>query len=110
MLTFSDLMRGHLTAEILCYRRGTIVRRLTVKGDTVNMDAITESIDIPLTTPIAYEPWFMDRGSMLFNGNLKLCTEGDTIRFPDGQTFWVGPDSIEEREDEGTSDAGERCY
>lgn len=110
MMTFADLLRGYVSAEILSFRNGTVVRRLIVKGDVVTVDAITQAVDVPLTTPITYEPWFMDRGSMLFGQYYKLCTETDTIRFPDGQTFWVGPDSIEEREDEGTSDAGERCY
>ena len=122
-MKFSDLMRGNLTAEILCYRKGTVVRRLTVNGDTVTVNALTQTTDVPLTTPITYEPWWMDRGSMLFllpatssivRGEStpfgKLCTEGDSIRFPDGQEFGVYPVEDAEHEDEGTSDAGERCY
>ena len=54
-----------------------------------------ESTDIPLETTLWYEPWFMDRGSLLFScpesGRAKICTEADVIRFPDGVEDSVMP-------------------
>lgn len=92
MKTFADLMNGHKGAEIRCLYSGKLVRRLTVNGDTLRFDAMTVAIDIPLSTPISYEPWVFDRGSLLFSvPNLpdglkvaKLCGEHDPITFDDG--------------------------
>ena len=86
--TFADLMAGHETAEILCAVHGEVVRRLRVAGGHVEVTPLEgPSITVPSWTPITYEPWFMDRGSMLFQaegGQAKICTEGDLVRFPDG--------------------------
>jgi len=96
--SFRDLMAGYDYAEIVCRYKKTVVRKLTVNGDMVNMDAITEAVEVPLDTPVEYEPWFMDRGSMLFRAEghdvpLKLCTEADEVRYPDGSEGWVNPAS-----------------
>lgn len=87
-MTFRDFMKGHTSCEIRCLYRGDVVRRLTVNGDTLHLDAISEAIDLPLTTAIVYEAWTFDRGSLLFAlpgaPLLKLCTEFDRIVFDDG--------------------------
>ncbi len=61
---------------------------------------------LPLDTPITYEPWMMDRGSLLFASaavlnrevlpaslpdELKICGEGDSITFADGSSDTVLP-------------------
>lgn len=86
--SFSDLMDGHESAEIVCAIKGQVVRRLKVVGDDVLIDPMEgPEISIPLSTPIYYEAWVMDRGSLLFQlpegipG--KICTELDLIRFED---------------------------
>ena len=92
MKTFADLMNGHHGAEIRCLYSGRLVRRLTVKGDGLTFDAMSVAIDIPLDTPITFEPWVFDRGSLLFSvPNMpdgltvaKLCGEHDPITFDDG--------------------------
>jgi len=88
--TLKELMAGNDYAEILCLYKGEVVRKLTVNGDTLHVDALTESVDLPLDTPVIHDPWFMDRGNMLVNG-LKLCTEADKIRYPDGTVDSVHP-------------------
>ncbi len=93
--TFADLMGKHQTAEIFCGVRGELVRRLKVEGDRVVIDAMQPPIvSVPLRAQITYQPWFMDRGSLLFtckelNGKGKICTEGDTIRYPDGTEYTI---------------------
>lgn len=87
--TLATLMQGHATAEVVCPIKGTVVRRLTVVGDQLEIDAITAAITLPLSATVYYEPWTMDRGSMLLEQpvgdiSVKLCTEFDIIRFPDG--------------------------
>lgn len=82
--SFKDVMAGRNYAEILCAVKGTVVRKLTLKDGVVRLDAITASIDVPVDTEVVFAPWCMDRGSLLFNGNLKLCTELDKVRYPDG--------------------------
>lgn len=95
--TLRDIMAGHQTAEILNLFNGQVVRRLTVKGDVVGIDFLTETVDFPLDTAVLYQPWTMDRGSMLIecsltpDGYAKLCTELDPIRFPDGTQREVLP-------------------
>jgi hypothetical protein len=93
---FADLMHGHASAEIINPRNGQVVRRLTVRASgVVHVDAFSETVDVDPDTAIVYEPWFMDRGSLLFNtGTLvdaKICTELDIIQFPDGTQFEVVP-------------------
>lgn len=86
-MTFKDLMGGHPFAEIACAYTGMVVRRLVVIDDRVDIDALTEQVGVALDTEIRFEPWFMDRGSLVFRlelGTGKLCTDGDVIRFDDG--------------------------
>ena len=97
---FGDLMQGYSYAEIINLLHGNVVRKLSVVGNQVQVDALEPPILIlPLNTPIIYEPWFMDRGSLLFNspelpGRGKICTELDIIRFPDGIEATIHPGNI----------------
>lgn len=95
--TFADLMAGRGRAEICCLYTRKVVRVLTVVDGQVHVDFTNgESTDIPLETTIWYEPWFMDRGSLLFScreaSQAKICTEADVIRFPDGAEDSITPD------------------
>lgn len=98
-MTFRSVMGNHKSAEVFCLYRGELVRRLTVDGDVLHFDAITEACDIPLDTEIKYEPWCMDRGSLVFSAPglphgitvAKFCTEHDVIKFDDGTTGHVDP-------------------
>lgn len=36
-------------------------------------------LTVPLDTKITYDPWFMDRGSMNFDTDKKICTEYDVL-------------------------------
>ena len=91
--SFADVMGGYASAEIVCAMKGTVVRTLTATGcGTVNVECPNgESVEVSINTPLAYEPWFMDRGSILFNGSLKLCTELDRVRYPDGTEATISP-------------------
>jgi len=101
---FKDLMGGHESAEIVCIVKKEVMRKLSVAGDTVHIEAGFHKVDIPLNTPVHYEAWPLDRGNLLFwheaggNGKeieLKLCTEVDKVRYPDGTEDAVYPaDSI----------------
>lgn len=89
MKTFRELMGGHKSCEIRCAYTGYLARKLTVNGDMVHLDAITESIDVPLDTEITYKPWVMDRGELMFTlphvpHPLKVCGEFDLITYEDG--------------------------
>ncbi len=83
-------MTGHTAATIRCAYIGSVVRRLAVFEDVVEMHcADGAAIGIPLDTPIRYEAWFMDRGSLTFTTDelpevCKLCTEADAVTFEDG--------------------------
>ena len=95
-LTFRDLMAGHPSAEIDCLVKNALARRLTVEGDTVVVDALAGlKAVVTLDTDIRYEPWLMDRGSLLFScpqlpdQDAKLCSEYDIVRYPDGTTASV---------------------
>ena len=100
MLTFRTLMNGHTTAEIRCLYTGNLARRLTVKGDVVEVDAMTVKVDVRIDTAIVLHPWNFDRGDMMFySPNLpagmtvaKLCGEHDPIRFEDGTESFVDPE------------------
>lgn len=81
--TIRDLLDGALDAEIVNPLGGNVVRVLHVLDEYVSIDAGGDKITVPLDTPLIYEPWFMDRGSILFDSNrgrLKLCTELDILR------------------------------
>jgi len=84
MMTFRTLMAGHKSCEIRCAYTGHLARKLTVNGDTLHLDAITESIDVPLDTEITYKPWVMDRGELMFLDKFKVCGEYDKITYDDG--------------------------
>jgi len=93
-------MQGHGAAEIICPIRWEVVRRLTLLSDgRVGVDALTDSVIVPLSTPITYEPWVFDRGSLMFavppevvpGGQAKLCTEADIVQYPDGSEYLVMP-------------------
>lgn len=106
--SFEDLMQGHDQARIKCLMSGVVVRTLTLidlieagltkvvkiefPGGLPNAEHI-----VPLDTKIVYEPWAMDRGSLLFGDNkqFKICTEGDIVHFPgDSHCFWPRTMSI----------------
>jgi len=101
MMTFETLMAGRKSAEIRCPYRGEVVRRLTVKGDTIEIDAMTETVEVRIRTAIVLHPVFWDRGNLMFyvpdykgdpNGLVaKLCTEADEITFDDGTKDHVVP-------------------
>ena len=89
--SFAELMNGHQSAEIVCAIKKSVVRRLKVDADGVHIDPLEGPvIVVPMDTPIVHEPWFMDRGNMLFSceefpdDSAKICTELDVVRFPDG--------------------------
>ena len=93
--TFRDLMDGASYAEII-NSRGDVVRKLSLtEGGNVLVDALTVKVVVEIDAPLYYEPWFMDRGSLLFSapsiGQAKLCTEGDIIRYDDGSKLYVEP-------------------
>ena len=97
--SFADVMGGYDSAEIICAMKGTVVRTLTKVTDgerpfntTIHMACPNgDAVDVEPETPLVYEPWFMDRGSILFNGSLKLCTELDRVRYPDGTEATISP-------------------
>lgn len=118
---FAQLMSGEPRAEIRCLYTGKLVRVLTVSPDsrTVEIDAQDGGrtvVTVPITTPITYEPWAMDRGNMLFPAAavidpppaiadlvandprqvLKICGEGDPIAYASGETATVNPDHLSE--------------
>jgi hypothetical protein len=96
---FRDLMNGHASAEIINLYGGNVVRKLTVNGDRVTIDALVPPVvSVNLETEIVYQPWFMDRGSLLFKCSgipelAKICTEFDEIRYPDGSVYEIRQDA-----------------
>lgn len=95
--TFRDLMGKHKSAEIRCLYTGNLVRRLTLDGDKVIIDALQPPIlSVPLDAIIVYSPWVMDRGNMLFRHDempgqdLKICGEDDRITYEDGSQDRIG--------------------
>ena len=82
--TIRDLLGGAARAEIINLLGGNVVRILTVMGDQVEIDAISQKVVVPLDTEITFKPWFMDRGNLLFScpgvGQAKFCTEADILR------------------------------
>jgi|TARA_R110000824_G_scaffold390511_1_gene586999 hypothetical protein len=94
---FKDLMAGYKSAEIICPIKGKAMRELNVDGDTVHIKAGPDKKDVPIDTPVSYDSWLFDRGNLIFGkqNEMKLCTEGDRIRYPDGTEDAVYPaDSI----------------
>jgi hypothetical protein len=96
MLTLRKIMGGHRTAEILCLYKKRVVRELIAGDDSVDIHFMEGTVvGLPLDTLLHYEPWDMDRGSILIpgteHGDIKLCTEFDIIRFDDGSEQRVQP-------------------
>lgn len=92
-MTIRDFLKNQASAIIVCPIKNIPVRFLTVQGDEVCVDAITEEMWVPLDTELIYQPWVFDRGSILFKAQcrtLKLCTEADKVRFPDGTECLAG--------------------
>ena len=98
--TFGDLLKGHTRGEIHCLYTGEMVRQLSldVRGNVVLNPMSGPTLVISPKTPLKFEPWVMDRGSLIFhhedipNQPLKLCGEGDTIRYEDGTESSIIPD------------------
>lgn len=86
--SFRDLMQ-HGDCTIACLYSGETVRTLTVEGDTCHLVAGDGTeLDIPLDTPITFEPWVFDRGNMIFEHEgetLKICGEADILTAESGQ-------------------------
>ena len=80
---FRDLMGDAKVASIKNLLDGEVVRKLMVEGENVVVDALIDKVVVPLDTVVIYDPWFMDRGSLLFampGGELgKICTERDVL-------------------------------
>jgi len=93
---FGDLMPGQPTAEIWCPYQNVRVRQLRAAAEHIEIIPEDGSgpIKVKAQDRIFFEPWFMDRGSLLFQhdlGLLKLCTEGDTIKYPQGNSLVLAP-------------------
>lgn len=97
VFNLSDVVH-HRDTAIKCPLKGIVVRRLHfLTTGEVEIDACDGSppLRFPISTPVRYEPWFMDRGSLLFPGpdgrDLKLCTEFDVLVYEDGREFRLVP-------------------
>lgn len=96
-MTLRELFENR-SGRIRCLYKGHTVRTLVFQGDLVDIDTSIRAEDgtlldqgptvgVSADTVLTFEPWTMDRGSVLFMyGKLeaKLCTEGDYIDFDDG--------------------------
>lgn len=95
---FADLFTHGDTATVHCAMSGTKVRTLTKQGDNCHLIAGDGTeLNIPLNTPVVYEPWVMDRGSLNFtldNQPLKLCTELDVLK-SSGEEYTLVPNRLE---------------
>jgi hypothetical protein len=97
--TFADLLKGHECGQIHCLYTGLVVRHLSLNkhGNLVLKPGDGPTLVIPAATPLQYEPWEMDRGSLIFKHHdipgqpLKLCGEGDIIRYEDGTEATIHP-------------------
>jgi hypothetical protein len=91
--TLGDLFPdGACYVEIVNPLKGDVVRKLTRirargKPDMCLLDALIETVNLPLNTLISYTPWVFDRGNLTFQmergGGVmqaKLCTEADILR------------------------------
>jgi hypothetical protein len=88
-MTLRQLLNERLGASIHCLVRGTKVRELALVGDLVDLRAADGAeVAISADEQLIYEPWCLDRGSILVKsydaGVIKLCTEGDRIVLDDG--------------------------
>ena len=113
---FKDLMAGFESADIVhstsdpCPGKNEVVRELTVRDKivsggwgvikVVHIESGPDAVDVPINTPVYYEAWALDRGNLLFytgddagaGEEMKLCTEADEIRYPDGTVDSVYPE------------------
>lgn len=93
--TLGDLItcvRENETLEIQNLYGGNVVRKINIEGNDVLIDAMDGNpIRLDKKTPVYYEPWLLDRGSIVFENTsddprvrghdiLKLATEYDPIR------------------------------
>jgi hypothetical protein len=96
MKTIKSLLGSAQRAEIICAVNNTVVRTLRLVNDELYVFAADgDYVRVPDTTCGIYEPWFMDRGSILFQaplGTVKLCTEFDRIRLEDGTETTITAD------------------
>lgn len=88
-MTLRELLGNSLCAQISCAVTGNVVRNLTLAGPYVDLRCADGSRAlIPADEALVYEPWFMDRGSVLVksesHGVIKLCTEFDRVKLEDG--------------------------
>jgi hypothetical protein len=91
-----DVLGSYDSAEILCLYQRTVARRLKrLPEGKVEVDAITVKVVVDATTPLNYQPWVFDRGSLLFDlpdhPGAKFCGEADIVRYPDDTTDSVEP-------------------
>jgi hypothetical protein len=94
-LNVGDVLGTYNYAEISCAYSGNVVRKLTRLTDGIEIDYITGKVVVPAFTELRYEPWVLDRGSMLFDieghPGAKFCGEFDVIHYPDGKQETVQP-------------------
>jgi len=88
-MTIREFLAPHQSAEILCAYTKNVVRRIALtQSGTVEVDAITESVEVSADAKVRVQPCFWDRGNILVDsigrGTIKLCTEADVVRFADG--------------------------
>lgn len=93
-MTLRELLCGLPSAHIHCVVTGAVVRTLVADGDYCDLRAGDGSeVAIRLDEPLTFEPWFMDRGSILVKscdaGVIKLCTEGDLLHLEDDAAFTI---------------------
>jgi len=90
VLMLNDVMGLSDSAEIVCLYKKEVVRTLTKEGGNIHIEAGDgSSVDLPIDTLVTYKEFFMDRGSMLLGNGMKLCTELDIVRYPDGTEYPV---------------------
>lgn len=87
-------MNERQSATIRCMYTGATVRTLVVMGDYCDLRAGDGTeVALHLDETLTYQPWLMDRGSILIKscdaGMIKLCTECDTIVYEDGVERYV---------------------
>jgi hypothetical protein len=94
--TVGEVLGKYNSCELKCPMRGTVVRKLTRLTDGIEIDYFSGKVVVPAHTPLIFEPWVMDRGSMLFDlpdmPRAKFCTEFDVIVYPDGTSVPVEHD------------------
>ena len=107
--TLGDLLGSCNTTQIRCLYKDTVVRTLHRRGANVVIESEGHpSLTMPLATPLFYEPWCMDRGSILFEvedealgGVAKICTELDIVVFPNGSRFSIQVNGLPQMQKSG---------